>query len=108
MANPKQTQATERERLIEMFGVILANAEIQCGQKHSLQFVQLEALKHLPIAGRERERGLREALVALADKWDSSDYAIAEVNNPLLPQEQCAIELRAALAIAGADEQGEK
>jgi hypothetical protein len=33
-------------------------------------------------------------LKALADKWDTSEYAIAEVNNPLLPQEQCAIELR--------------
>lgn len=41
---------------------------------------------------------LHKALELLAEKWDSADYAIAEVNNPLLPQEQCAIELRAALA----------
>ena len=46
----------------------------------------------------EASDGLREALEGLADKWDSADYAIAEVNNPILPQEQCAIELRAALA----------
>jgi hypothetical protein len=41
---------------------------------------------------------MREALKALADKWETSEYAISEINNPLLPQEQCAIELRELLA----------
>jgi hypothetical protein len=40
---------------------------------------------------------LREDLAMLADKWDTSEYAIEQVSNPLLPQEQCAIELRALL-----------
>ena len=37
---------------------------------------------------------LKFQLLILADKWDSADYAIEQINNPLLPQEQCAIELR--------------
>ena len=42
-----------------------------------------------------------ERLLALADKWDSVEYAIEQVNNPLPEQEQCAIELRAELASSG-------
>lgn len=41
-----------------------------------------------------------QGLNALADKWDSTSYAIEQVANPLLPEEQCAIELRAAIAEA--------
>ena len=50
-----------------------------------------------PVATGDGLADLRLRLMALSEKWDSADYAIAQVNNPLLPQEQCAIELRKEL-----------
>lgn len=45
----------------------------------------------------QRNLNLKERLMSLAAKWDSAEYAIEQVSNPLLPQEQCAIELRKEL-----------
>lgn len=48
-------------------------------------------------AQKQMPNALYIGLSDLAGKWDSAEYAIEQVNNPLLPQEQCAIELRSLI-----------
>lgn len=63
-------------------------------------------------AETEGERGaaamrddLRLELLKLAEKWDSAEYAIEQVRNPLLPQEQCAVEIRELLERIAVEQQ---
>ena len=47
--------AEQRLALIESFGLMLADAEISCGQKHSAQFSALSKLRDIALAARVAE-----------------------------------------------------